>query len=98
MEARTKIAHKKAGDEIIVPYLAIENNIDFMVAGGVGEVELMDGTICQSLEGKAYPIGDVKEDIKRIYGCSLETWKLAWRKRISSVCEEVVKIKLAFND
>ena len=37
------------GDEIIIPYLAIENNINFiMLNGGVGDVELMDGTKCKS--------------------------------------------------
>jgi hypothetical protein len=39
----TLIKHNKPnrGDEIIIPYLAIENNINFiMLNGGVGDVDL----------------------------------------------------------
>lgn len=96
----TLIKHNKPnrGDEIIIPYLAIENNINFiMLNGGVGDVELMDGTKCKSTSCTSIKFDDAGDDIYRIYGIGKEAWKMAWLKRVHAMSDEIVKLKLDFN-
>lgn len=92
----TLIKHNKPikGNEIIVPYLAIHNNVDFMLNGGVGDVELKDGTLCKSVECVQLKFEESEDEIKRIYNISKNKWRSEWLKRVSDISDYIVKIKL----
>ena len=76
----------------------MENNINFiMLNGGVGDVELMDGTKCKSTSCTPIKFDDAGDDIYRIYGIGKEAWKMAWLKRVHAMSDEIVKLKLDFN-
>lgn len=66
-----KVLHRYR-DEIVVPYIALRNNIDFMLNKGERYLITSDNIKAKVVECKEVHICDLEDDIKRLYNI------LAW--------------------
>lgn len=64
-------------EEIIVPYVAITNNIDFLMCRGQKKVHLTDGVTCIVTDWKEIHLFEMDDDVKRLYDMS--AWDFAKR-------------------
>lgn len=72
-----KVRHKYR-DEIIVPYIAVQNNIDFMLNKGDRYLLTADGAKAKVVECKEVHVCDLKDDITRLYGMSAWDYICRW--------------------
>lgn len=72
-----KVRHKYR-DEIIVPYIAVQNNIDFMLNRGDRYLITADNVKAKVLESKELHLLELKDDIKRLYGISAWDYICKW--------------------
>lgn len=66
-----KIRHKFR-EEMIVPYIAVQNNIDFMLNKGERYLLTADGIKAKVTECKEVHVCELKDDIKRLY--DMDAW------------------------
>lgn len=75
-------------DELLVPYIGIENNVQFFLSKGDKSVVTSDGITAKVLEMKERHLCTLEEDIQRIYGISPWYFITRWYnadKRIDSM-------------
>lgn len=65
-------------DEIIVPIIAIENNITFMINKGDRYIIFHDGVKAKVSEVQEKHIFELEEEIKRLYNCEVWTFVNKW--------------------
>lgn len=84
-------------EEIIVPIIAIENNITFMINKGDRYIIFHDGVKAKVTEVKEKHICELEEEIKRLYNCEIWTFVKKWYATYKSmdsmtfVCIKVIK-------
>lgn len=66
-----KIRHKFR-EEMIVPYIAVQNNIDFILNKGERYLLTADGIKAKVIECTEVHVCELKDDIKRLY--DMDAW------------------------
>lgn len=59
-------------EEVIIPYVAITDNIDFLLSDEPKKILTDDGVLCNVVERKERHICTLADEIRRIYG--IEPW------------------------
>lgn len=72
-----KVRHKYR-DEIIVPYIAVQNNIDFMLNKGERYLLTADGIKAKVMGSKEVHVCELEADIKRLYNLSAWDYLCKW--------------------
>ena len=65
-------------DELLVPYIGIENNVQFFLSKGDKSVVTSDGIMAKVLEMEECHLCTLGEDIQRIYGISPWNFITKW--------------------
>ena len=66
-------------EELIIPYIGIEKNIEFFLGKGVKQVVTADGILANVKPIEEKHICDLEDDITRIYGISPWEFIKRWR-------------------
>lgn len=80
---------------VIVPFVGLTNNIDFVMSKGEKEIVCADGVAAKVLEWKEVHICELEKDIQEIYGISPWQFVCRWynsEKRMDSM--HFIKMKL----
>lgn len=91
------IAHRFK-DEIIIPFVALINNIDFCTIKDEEKICITaDGVRCKAIDWKEQHICELEEDVRRIYGIQ-NTWEFLKRwygldKHMNSMYFLKIKLK-----
>lgn len=72
-----KIRHKFR-EEMIVPYIAVQNNIDFMLNKGERYLLTADGIKSKVTECNEVHVCELKDDIKRLYDMNAWDYICRW--------------------
>lgn len=72
-----KVKHRYK-EEIIVPYIAVQNNIDFMLNKGERYLITADNVKAKVLEAKEVHMCELWEDIDRLYKLSVWDFIVRW--------------------
>lgn len=72
-----KVRHKYR-EEIIVPYIAVQNNIDFILNKGERYLLTADSIKAKVLGCKEVHICELKDEINRLYGMSAWDYICKW--------------------
>lgn len=99
-----KIAHRYPADstdstvnkvQILVPYLAITNNIDYLCNRSEDDiVELSDGILCKTISVSHITSDKCDELVKKLYGISAQRYLNKWKTIIPAVGDELCLIEL----
>lgn len=86
----------KFRETIIVPYVAIENNISYLTNKGERYIIFADGIKGKVVESSEKHICELEEDIKKLYG--IDTWSFVKRwyqsdKAMDSMHFVVIKVE-----
>lgn len=74
------IAHKFR-DVIILPYVAINNNYQFLINKNNNPVvKTTDGIMCNAINIEEKIIFDLEQDIEQIYGITAWNWLKKWNR------------------
>lgn len=79
-----KVRHKYR-DEIIVPYIAVQKNIDFMLNRGDKYLITADDVRAKVLESKEIHVCELEADINRLYNLSAWDYLCRWYKSEKSM-------------
>ena len=77
MDTQHLVKHKWR-DEIVVPYLAIQNNVTFMCDNGEKHIITADQKKALVLEKKEYHMCEMDEIVKRLYGMDVWPFVMRW--------------------
>lgn len=72
-------------DEVIVPFVGITNNVDFIMSKGDKIVVCADGVQAKVVEWKDKHVCTIEDEIKRLYG--IDAWSFV--KRWYSSCKQM---------
>lgn len=82
-------------DEVIIPFVGVSSNVDFVMSNGDKRIICADGVEAKVVEWKDCHICTLEEDIKRIYGIDAWAFVKRWwqtEKRMDSMT--FIKMKL----
>lgn len=88
-------------EEIIVPIIAIENNITFMINKGDRYIIFHDGVKAKVTEVQEKHICELEDDIQKLYGISAWQFMTRWYqtyKGMSSMEFVVIKVRKEGNN
>lgn len=71
------VAHKFRED-IIIPYIALTENIDFLLCDGKKTIQTKDGVRCECVSYEHKHIFEMEEDIKTLYGIETYDFLKRW--------------------
>lgn len=71
------VAHKFR-DVIIVPYVAVNNNIDFLLCDGKKTITTKDGVKCECTSYEHKHIFEMEEEVKELYGIETYDFLKRW--------------------
>jgi hypothetical protein len=77
MDTQHLVKHKWR-NEIIVPYLAVQNNVTFMCDNGEKHIITADQKKALVLEKKEYHMCELEDTVKRLYGMEVWPFVLRW--------------------
>lgn len=77
MDTQHKVKHKWR-EEIIVPYLAVQNNVPFICDKGEKHIITADGIKALVLKKKEYHMCEMEGIVKRLYGMEVWPFVLRW--------------------
>lgn len=75
-------------DELLIPYMGIENNVQFFLSKGDKQVVTSDGIMAKVIWKEERHLCTLVDDIQRLYNLSLQDFILRWYnadKRIDSM-------------
>lgn len=95
----TSHINHKYRDELILPYVAIDNNIPFLIGNGKKQVITADGFLCDVVEYKEVHICELEKRVMELY--KMDCWSFikrwyATRKAMDSlhfVCMRLKKVQ-----
>lgn len=70
----------KFRSEIIVPLVAIHNNVSFLDSGNKDDIITADGITCEVISKHEVHICRLDGDIQRLYGCTAWEFMQRWYK------------------
>jgi hypothetical protein len=71
------VAHKFKED-IIIPYIALSNNLDYLLCDGKKTIHTKDGVMCECVSYEHKHIFEMEEDIKTLYGIETYDFLKRW--------------------
>lgn len=77
MDTQHLVKHKWR-EEIVVPYLAIQNNVTFMCDNGEKHIITADQKKALVLDKKEYHMCEMEEIVKRLYGMDVWPFVMRW--------------------
>lgn len=83
-------------EEIILPYIGLDNNVSFFCDREEKEIVCSDGVVCKITEFEHKNIFDFEEDILRIYGMDIASFLKRWHsvsKGLNSMYFMKMKLK-----
>ena len=89
------VTHKYR-DEIVIPIIAIENNITFFTNKGERYIIFVDGVKAKVVDVQEKHICELEETIKRLYNCDCWTFVKKWYstyKNMESMVFVCIKVR-----
>ena len=74
----TSYVNHRFREEIIIPYVALDNNISFLLSKGEKEIITADGLTCKVIECQEKHICELEDKIKQLYN-GIDCWSFIKR-------------------